>query len=119
MTIDDKVDLQVCVTCSDGGGQNVGADFYTTLTEQVDSKKINLRSVECFSVCKRPCTVTVSQPGKWLYMIGDLNADKDIPDLLEYVRVYAQSANGRPPISERPEIVQKGTISRLPPDLKE
>ncbi|MEQ1706594.1 MAG: DUF1636 domain-containing protein, partial [Rickettsiales bacterium] len=112
------VDLQVCVTCSGDDGQNVGADFYATLTGQVDSKKINLRPIECFSVCKRPCTVTVSQSGKWLYMIGDLKAEKDIPDLFEYIRVYAASPNGRPPISERPDIVQKGTISRLPPDLK-
>jgi predicted metal-binding protein len=117
--MNDKVDLQVCVTCFGGEEQASGAVFYDALEEQVDRNKINLRPVECFSVCKRPCTLTVSQPGKWLYMIGDLNPEKDIPALFEYIRVYAQSSNGRPPLNERPEIIQKGTIARVPPDLKE
>lgn len=116
--MDNKVDLQVCITCIDGGGNKVGAEFYAALEGQVDRQKINLRPVECFSVCKRPCTVTVSQPGKWLYMLGDLSVEKDIPDLFEYIRVYYNSSNGRPPVSERPDIVKNGTISRLPPDLK-
>lgn len=115
----DKVDLQVCVTCLDNNGNKVGAEFYSALEEEVDRDKINLRPVECFAVCKRPCTVTVSQSGKWLYMIGDLKVGKDIPNLFEYIRVYANSVNGRPPISERPDIVKNGTISRLPPTLKE
>lgn len=111
----DMVDLQVCVTCIDGNGNKVGADFYRALEGQIDKKKINLLPVECFSVCKRPCTVTVSQPGKWLYMLGDLKVEKDISTLFEYIRVYDNSSNGRPPLSERPDIVKNGTIARLPP----
>lgn len=117
--MNDKVDLQVCVTCFGNEDQSSGVDFYAALEGQVDREIINLRPVECFSVCKRPCTLTVSQPGKWLYMIGDLNAERDIPSLFEYIRVYAESSNGRPPLNERPEVIQKGTIARVPPDLKE
>ncbi len=115
--MNEAVKLQVCVTCLGDNGEKLGAEFYAVLERQVDREKINLQPVECFAVCKRQCTVTVSQVGKWLYMIGDLKVEKDIPDLFEYIKVYSASANGRPPISERPEIVKNGTISRLPPDL--
>ena len=116
--MNDKVKLQVCITCLSDNKENIGADFYDELEQQIDKEKINLQPVECFAVCKRQCTVAVSQEGKWLYMIGDLKAEKDIPALFEYIRVYAASPNGRPPIIERPDIVQKGTIARLPPALK-
>ncbi len=115
--MNEVVKLQVCVTCLGNNKEKLGAEFYAVLEKQVDREKIDLQPVECFAVCKRQCTVAVSQAGKWLYMIGDLRVEKDIPALFEYIKVYATSANGRPPISERPEIVQKGTISRLPPDL--
>lgn len=113
--MNDKVKLQVCVTCLGDNKEKLGAEFYAALESQVDREKINLQPVECFAVCKRQCTVAVSQVGKWLYMIGDLQAEKDIPALFEYIRVYAASPNGRPPISERPDIVKNGTIARLPP----
>ncbi|MEQ1789156.1 MAG: DUF1636 domain-containing protein [Rickettsiales bacterium] len=109
------VDLQVCVTCLGENKEKLGAEFYAALEKQINSAEINLQPVECFAVCKRVCTVTVSQPEKWLYMIGDLDVKKDIPALLEYVRVYDASPNGRPPISQRPEVVKNGTIARLPP----
>ena len=113
--MNEVVKLQVCVTCLGDNKEKLGAEFYAALESQVDREKIDLQPVECFAVCKRQCTVAVSQEGKWLYMIGDLQVEKDIPALFEYIRVYAASPNGRPPISERPEIVQKGAISRLPP----
>lgn len=113
----ETVKLQVCVTCLGYNKEKLGAEFYAALERQVDKDKINLQPVECFAVCKRQCTVTVSQPNKWLYMIGDLDTKKDIPALFEYIKVYAASANGRPPIAQRPEVVQKGTIARLPPKI--
>lgn len=115
--VSDKVKLQVCITCLGDNKEKLGAEFYAALEQQVDRTKINLQPVECFAVCKRQCTVAVSQPDKWLYMIGDLKIDKDIPALFEYIKVYASSANGRPPIAQRPEMVQKGTIARLPPNI--
>ncbi len=115
--MNDKVKLQVCITCLGDNKEKLGAEFYAALESQVDRQKINLQPVECFAVCKRQCTVTVSQTGKWLYMIGDLKVEKDIPALFEYIKVYSASPNGRPPISERPEVIQKGTIARVPPDF--
>lgn len=113
--MNNKVDLQVCVTCLGENGKKLGAEFYNALGQKIDSAQINLQPVECFAVCKRQCTVAVSQPGKWTYIIGDLSVGKDIQSLFEYMEVYAASSNGRPPISQRPEVVQKGTIARLPP----
>lgn len=109
-----KVDLQVCVTCLGDNKEKFGAEFFEAVEKQVDKNKINLQPVECFAVCKRPCTVAVSEPDKWTYLVGDVKPE-NIPDLFAYIDAYAASANGRPPMSQRPEIVQKGTIARFPP----
>ncbi len=113
--MNDKVKLQVCVTCLGDNKEKLGAEFYAELENKIDRAKIELKPVECLAVCKRPATVAVSQEGKWLYMIGDLHIS-DIDDLFAYIKAYDNSPNGRPPISERPEVIQKGTIARLPPD---
>lgn len=113
--MNDKVKLQVCVTCLGDNKEKLGAEFYAELENKIDRAKIKLQPVECFAVCTRQCTVAVSQEGKWLYMIGDLHIS-DIDDLFAYIKAYDNSPNGRPPISERPEVIQKGTIARLPPD---
>ncbi len=111
----DVVDLEVCITCLGDNKEKLGAEFFAALEGKVDATKIRLKPVECFAVCKRQVTACVSQPGKWAYIVGDLKVDKHIPDLFAYIDAYADSPNGRPPLSQRPEVIQKGTISRLPP----
>ena len=108
------VELQVCTTCLGENKEKLGAEFYAALQGRIDSSKIKLKPVECFSVCTRPATIAVSQPEKWTYLIADLNAETDIPDLLTYIDAYRASSNGRPPKSERPEVIQKGIVARLP-----
>jgi len=114
--MNNRVKLQVCVTCLGKNKEKLGTDFYAALEGRVDKDKVDLQPVECFAVCTRPATVAVSQPEKWLYMIGDLKIT-DIDDLFAYMRAYDNSPNGRPPISERPEVIQKGTIARIPPQV--
>lgn len=109
-----NVTLQICVTCLGDNKQKVGEEFYKEVEKQISGKNVELEAVECFAVCNRQCTVAVSQPSKWTYIIGGLDAKKDIQALFDYIKSYANSPNGRPPISERPEVIQKGTIARLP-----
>lgn len=112
------VDLQVCITCLGDNKERAGEAFYRALEKYMGSEKtgvqINLRPVECFAICNRQCTVTVSQAGKWQYIIGDLDIKEGIPALFDYIKAYSASDNGTPPLKERPAIVRKGTIARLP-----
>ena len=36
---------------------------------------VAVQPVECLSVCKRPCTVALAAPGKWTYVVGDLDRE--------------------------------------------
>ena len=109
------IDLSVCTTCLNGE-ERPGAMFFHALEASLHARQdIRLRPVECMSVCKRPCTVAVSQPGKWTYIIGDLDASNDVGALLDYIDVYAQSEHGTPPLKDRPAAIRRGTIARLPP----
>jgi predicted metal-binding protein len=109
------VDVSVCVTCQGHGGERPGVAMHHALQALADPQAMRVHAVECFAVCKRPCMVAVSSPGKWTYLIGDLDVASDVGALLEYARAYAASASGTPTLGERPKAIRKGTIARIPP----
>ena len=104
----------VCVTCKSEEGQ-LGAALFAALSERPLDAKLALRAVECFAVCKRPCTVALASPGKWTYVVGDLKPHAHIDDILAAARRYAASPDGVVPWRERPVSFRKGVISRIPP----
>ena len=61
----------VCVTCKSEEGP-AGVALYGALAARLVDEDIALSPVECLSVCKRPCTVALAAPGKWTYVVGDL-----------------------------------------------
>ena len=119
----DPVDLIICVTCqratTPAGAEHLGKHFYRSVESAVaahpNGANIRIREVECMSVCTRACTVAVSAPGKWTYVIGDLEASNHMGDLLAYLDAYANDPNGTPPLKERPAAIRRGTIARIPP----
>lgn len=111
--------LMICVTCQDGdssGAERPGAQLHrqmeAALTQRSD---VQLKAVECMSVCKRACTIAVSAPGKWTYVIGDLDPAADMSALSDYLDAYTRDPNGTPPLKQRPVAIRSGTISRIPP----
>ena len=65
--------LLVCVTCKSEAGP-MGPGLFEALGGRLASEPdIALKAVECLSVCKRPCTVALAAPGKWTYVVGDLD----------------------------------------------
>ena len=71
--------------------------------------------VECLAVCKRPCTIALSAAGKWTYLIGDLDTDTHLDEIVGAAEAYAASANGIVPWKERPQSFRKGVVARVPP----
>ena len=66
------VTVLVCVTCKSEEGRRPARRFTTRSQARLADEDIALRPVECLSVCKRPCTVALAAPGKWTYVVGDL-----------------------------------------------
>ena len=107
--------LLVCITCKSEAGP-LGPGVFAALGERLASEPgVALQAVECLSVCKRPCTVALAAPGKWTYVVGDLDRDLHLEDIVIGARRYAASPDGVVPWRERPLSFRKGVVSRTPP----
>ena len=71
--------------------------------------------MECLSVCKRPCTLALAAPGKWTYVVGDLDLATHADDIVDAATRYAATPDGIVAWRERPQSFRKGVISRTPP----
>ncbi len=119
-----RVTLHVCITCRRGEeplepreGRS-GHKMHQTLAEAIekgDASAFELVPVECLSGCKRSCTVALAAPGKWSYVIADLDPERHVPDILAFAAQYAAHPDGVPAWRERPEIVRRSVLARIPP----
>ena len=119
-TIESDVTLFVCVTCkyADEESERPGRVLFETLRTRLDGRaesNVALRAVECLSVCRRPCTIALSAPGKWTYVVGDLGVEANVDDIIEAAGKFAATSDGLIPWRERPLSFRKGVISRVPP----
>ena len=76
---------------------------------------VELVPVECLSGCKRSCTVALAAPGKWSYVIADLDPERHAGDILTFAQQYSAHPDGVPVWLERPEIVKRSVLARVPP----
>jgi predicted metal-binding protein len=115
------VTLYVCATCraaGDASEPRAGAQLLAALQDAVNSGDhpgITVASVECLSVCKRPCTVAVASEGRWTYVYGDLDAAASARTILEGVGLYAGTPDGIVPWKARPPEFRTGVVARIPP----
>ena len=114
--------LYVCTTCRADGepalplDARAGARLFASLDAALrEDVTVELIPVECLSVCKRPCTVSLAAPGKWTYVYGDLPPDTAVPIILDAVKLYAVAPDGLIPWKQRSDVIKKGVVARLPP----
>lgn len=115
--------LTVCTTCRLEGEPalpleaRAGARLFAGLHALAgDDPAIEIVAAECLSVCRRPCTVGLTAPGKWTYVYGDLPPEAGAATILDTVRLYAATPDGLIPWKLRSEAIKKGVVVRLPPD---
>lgn len=114
--------IYVCTSCRRPLGD--GADTFdqpgAALAERVrdlleDDAAIEVRTVDCLAVCKRPCIIALAADDKWTYLVGDLDDVSHPEDVAAAARAYAASENGIVPWRDRPQTFRKGVIARVPP----
>jgi predicted metal-binding protein len=114
----------VCVTCRreeeplEPKEGRSGYKMRLALIEAIEKGKpagIELKPVECLSGCKRGCTVALAAPGKWSYVVADLDPARHAPDILTFAAQYTAHPEGVPVWRERPEIVRRSVLARVPP----
>lgn len=114
----------VCVSCrrSLGDGEESFDQPGRGLVEAIEARlqgdghgRLAVTAVDCLAVCKRPCTIALSGTNKWTYLIGDLDPDSQVDEIVAAARSFAASDNGIVPWRERPPSFRKGVIARVPP----
>jgi predicted metal-binding protein len=115
-----EVVVHVCTTCRAQGepleprDERAGARLYQALKESRRPGDPQVTPVECLSVCKRPCTIGFSGPGRWTYIYGDFSAG-DARAIWAAAKLYSEAPQGLIPWRERPDALKKGVVARVPP----
>ncbi len=112
-------ELHICLTCRAGeetpeGCDRPGARLYAALQAAGAAPGITLRPVRCLSACSNGCAVALTRRGAWAYVYGHM-AEADAPEILRGAALYAASADGVVPWRDRPEILRKRSLARIPP----
>ncbi|PTM39687.1 DUF1636 domain-containing protein [Bosea sp. 124] len=115
--------IHVCTACRrvredlPDGFDQPGTALAEALTQRLadGAPGITVVTAECLAVCKRPCTIALAADGKWTYLIGDLDTETHLDDIVGAATAYAASANGIVPWKERPPCFRKGVVARVPP----
>jgi predicted metal-binding protein len=107
----------ICVTCRGPAGDDdrPGRVLFDAVCARPADPGITVTAVECLSVCKRPCTIALAGEGKWTYVIGDLDREASVDDILTMAVRYTQTSDGIVPWLERPQSFRKGVVARIPP----
>jgi predicted metal-binding protein len=113
--------IYVCTTCRhateppEPRDERSGARLHeAVIAAAADAPDLEVRGIECLSVCKRPVTVGFAGAGKWTYVYGDF-APESAASLIECARLFAATPDGLIPWKERPEALKRGVVARLPP----
>lgn len=132
-----KHHLLVCTTCAsiwqDGKRTGVsGGEILLEKIRQVEQENLSnnydnnsptlfsIEAVQCMSVCSRACAIALTAPDKYTYVFGDLPVDETnltatVNSIFQCADLYAGKQDGLLGWSERPPVLQKGLIARIPP----
>ena len=114
-----QMTIFVCGACKAGedGLLRPGERLIEALSARCGGEgvKIAVQSVDCLAVCKRPATISFAAPGKWTYVIGDIEVDAHVDDVIAAAQAYAESDTGIVAWKQRPAFFRKGVIARVPP----
>ena len=80
-----------------------------------DSIDAAIVRVECLSNCSKGCSVAFAGPGKWTYVIGDLDPAVHVGDILTFAHQHAEHPEGVPVWRERPAHIRRNVVARIPP----
>ncbi|WP_018633615.1 DUF1636 domain-containing protein [Neomegalonema perideroedes] len=85
------------------------------LAEALEAAGAPVRRQECLSACSRGCAVAFTGPKRWTYVQGGLDPHRDREAVLAMLSAYASAPDGLVPWRERPEVIRKNTVARVPP----
>jgi len=123
----DRPTLYICMSCCRQGttaapqgmpidGRRLFEAVVARLVEMGEAAPVRAVTTLCFANCERGCSVAISAPGKWSYLLGGLGPEH-ADDLLTYAVAYTKAKTGVVLPSGRPASLQTAVIARFPAHL--
>ena len=112
-----RLRIQVCVLCGEDGTDAAapGRRLHDLLAAAAGDG-IAVEPVACLAVCDRPVSLVFrGASGRWSYLVGGADPERDVADILAAGRAVAASPQGIPAMADRPPFFRDGVIARLPP----
>lgn len=108
--------VSVCTTCK-SDGQDHGQTLLQATRAATREQNVTIRAVQCLGVCKRPGTIAVTAPDGYTFVFGDLHGETGAAAIAAFVNSYSQANLGLVPWRERPEVIRRGLVARIPPAI--
>ena len=106
--------LHICVTCGHPDEPRPGATLHDRIASlMTDAEPFSLKAAKCLSRCGEGCSLAITAPGKWGYLMSRLAPDL-AADILTYARAYAAHESGALLPSRRPESLRHTVVGRIP-----
>jgi predicted metal-binding protein len=130
----DRHILFVCTSCASSwregkregisGGQKLLAQVTADFQDWALADQFQIQSVECMSACDRACAVSFAATNKFTYLFGDLSSKEEAFSsslseislaLQQCAETYYRNEDGNLAWKERPELLKKGLLAKIPP----
>lgn len=110
--------VYVCVTCRPPGETDSpsrpGAVLAAATAEAAAGTEVEVRPMRCLGNCSRGPTAALRCARTWTYVFGGLEVSSAAA-LVEGARLLAAAADGILPWRERPTVLKRGLVARVPP----
>jgi predicted metal-binding protein len=115
-----KATVLVCITCRAATDPLDAPRAGLALAEAATSAAANAGDIEvqrirCLGNCNRGCSAAIRCNTAWTYIFGGLEPSRDGQSLIAGARLLAQAPDGIMPWRDRPEVLKRGLIARIPP----
>lgn len=115
--------ITICDTCKREGwdaatGGPTDGEQFAEMVETAAQNISNLRTrrVSCLMGCKNACNVTIQDPQKLSYTLGEFEPDTDAAEgIVAYATAHAASETGQVPYREWPQAIRGHFVTRHPP----
>ena len=116
----ERTTVLVCITCrastDPDDAPRKGLALANAATQALGAAcDVEVRGVRCLGNCNRGLSAAIRRDNAWTYVFGNLDAERDGPNLIAGARLFAQSNDGLLPWRGRPDPLKRGLIARVPP----
>ena len=126
---DRECTLYVCTSCRPAGfpkepienrpGFRLHREISQALARSEMRDSVNLKAVQCLSLCSRSCGIAMTSRGAWTYLFGDQSPALSVGSILDCLSTYLKSSRGEMPRTIRPVGLRESILGRVPPQTSD